>query len=151
MNWTYCCWMRALNVNFSIFCALLYRTSLNRLYASISWTAKCNKWWFKGTQTPQKWDVPYIYVKWIAYISAKSWSANTWLNTCPCWSCTFQRMVSQWCFPSATRPRGDLQRTNPSDTNVVVHWFRKCLFQKGSTGVTFYQFSVIKTLYSMYK
>ncbi len=30
-NWTYSCWIRALNVNFSIFCALLYRTSLMRL------------------------------------------------------------------------------------------------------------------------
>ena len=27
-NWTYCCWIRALNVNFSIFCVLLYHTSL---------------------------------------------------------------------------------------------------------------------------
>ncbi len=27
-NWTYHCGIRALNVNFSIFCALLYRTSL---------------------------------------------------------------------------------------------------------------------------
>ncbi len=28
-NWSNSCWIRALNVNFSIFCALLYRTSLN--------------------------------------------------------------------------------------------------------------------------
>ncbi len=30
-DWTYSCWIRALNVNFSIFCALLYRTSLKSL------------------------------------------------------------------------------------------------------------------------
>ncbi len=44
----YCCWMRALNVNFSIFCALLYHTSLRdshwvlrgpqRIWESISHT-----------------------------------------------------------------------------------------------------------------
>ncbi len=27
-NWTYCCWIRTINVNFSIFCTLLYHTSL---------------------------------------------------------------------------------------------------------------------------
>ncbi len=40
-HWTYCCWIRALNVNFSIFCTLLFHTSLmgpNYILKTISCT-----------------------------------------------------------------------------------------------------------------
>ncbi len=34
--WVYSCWIRALNVNFSIFCTFLYQTSLSLIYPTIS-------------------------------------------------------------------------------------------------------------------